>query len=53
MSKCDLTLVLDRDDRTWAGGERLTGRLRVDVNAGCTCDALTVAFSSWRHYRQY
>lgn len=47
MSKCDLTIVLDRENRRYAGGDRITGVLRVQVNAACTCKALSISLG-WR-----
>lgn len=47
MSKCDLTIVLDRKDRRYPGGDKITGRVRVTVNDVCTCNALTISLG-WR-----
>jgi hypothetical protein len=43
MAKCDLTLVFDRADRRYRGGERITGRVVARVDADCRCNALTIS----------
>ena len=47
MSKCDLTITLDRNPPRYVPGEKVTGRLHVDVKEACRCDALTVELL-WR-----
>jgi hypothetical protein len=42
MSKCDLTITLDREPPHYAPGEKVSGKLTVGVNEPCRCDALTV-----------
>jgi len=36
MSKCDITIEFDRPDRTYQGGEIVTGQVHVDVNRDLT-----------------
>lgn len=47
MAKCDLEIVLDHPDKPYKPGEKLSGFVGVTVNAGCTCNALTLA-CQWR-----
>jgi sporulation-control protein spo0M len=47
MSKCDLTLRLDRDDRVYRPGETVLGEVRVRVHAPCRCDMLVLSHF-WR-----
>ena len=42
MGKYDLRILLDRPDRTYAPGERITGRLEVAVHEDCECKGLWV-----------
>jgi hypothetical protein len=42
MSKCDFQIVFDRPDRTYRGGEQVTGTIRVQVNRDFSCDALVL-----------
>jgi hypothetical protein len=47
MSRCDLEIVIDREDRRYQAGERVSGLIGVTVNKDCTCDGLTVT-REWR-----
>jgi hypothetical protein len=47
MSKCTVRIVLDRPERTYPAGERVTGRIEVSVSEDCECQKLTLA-RSWR-----
>ena len=40
MSKCDVSLVLDRANRTFRPGEEVTGTVHVRVNRDVKCDAV-------------
>ncbi len=42
MSKCDLQIVFDRSDRTYRGGEQVTGEICVTVNRDVNCDGLII-----------
>ena len=42
MAKCDLHIEFDRPDRTYFGGEEITGNVHVSVNADVRCDGLTL-----------
>lgn len=42
MASCDLRIVLDRPDRRFAAGEKVTGAVKVRVEAGCECGGLTL-----------
>ena len=43
MAKFDLQIVLDRADRSYKIGEKITGAVRVTVNEDCECRKLTIA----------
>lgn len=47
MSKCAVKIVLDRPERTYAAGEKVTGRIEVSVSDDCQCQKLTLA-RLWR-----
>ncbi len=47
MAKCDLTIELDDPDRLYAGGETISGVVRVQVDADVNCNGLEVK-SVWR-----
>lgn len=42
MAKCDLQVVLDEPNRVFEPGDRVTGRVVVDVDDGVTCNGLEV-----------
>ena len=42
MSKCDLRVVFDRTDRTYRGGEEVSGEVHVRVNQDVTCNGLAI-----------
>ena len=42
MSKCDISIRFDREDRTYAGGEPITGRVVIHVNDDTTCNGITL-----------
>lgn len=42
MSKCDLRIEFDRADRTYRGGEEVTGTVHVQVNRDVRCDGMLV-----------
>ena len=37
MSKCDIDIEFDRIDRTYRGGEKVTGSVKIQVNQDCNC----------------
>lgn len=43
MAKYNLWIVLDRDDRTYAAGEKISGRVEVQVLEDCHCKRLIVS----------
>lgn len=47
MSKCDLSIELDRQPPAYRPGETVRGKLHVFVNDDCRCDSLTVTLQ-WR-----
>ena len=47
MSKCELTINFERDDRQYSTGERVTGTVMVQVNQDVNCQALKVS-GLWR-----
>lgn len=47
MPKCDVRVVLDRPDRTYSIGEKVSGVVEVTVEDTCRCNALTLALG-WR-----
>jgi hypothetical protein len=47
MSKCAVKIVLDRPERTYAAGEKVTGRIEVSVSEDCECQKLSFA-RAWR-----
>ncbi len=51
MSKCDLTIVFDRPDRQYQGGEEVTGSVQVSVNADVLCDGLSIEHRWQTHGR--
>jgi hypothetical protein len=42
VAKCDLDITLDEPNRTFEPGDRVTGRVIVDVDKSVRCDGLTV-----------
>ena len=42
MSKCDISIEFDRENRTYAGGEPVTGTVTVQVNEDVTCNGITL-----------
>ncbi len=42
MAKCELTITIDKPDRTVAPGERITGIVQVRADADVPCNGLTV-----------
>jgi len=42
MSKCDISIQFDREDRTYTGGERVTGTVVLHVNEDVTCKGITL-----------
>ncbi len=42
MSKCDLSVVFDRTDRTYVGGEEVSGTVHVEVNQDVECNRILV-----------
>ncbi len=44
MAKCDISVVLDEPDKTYAPGEKVTGRVNVRVDEPCACKKITVSF---------
>ena len=51
MSKCDLSLRFDREDRTYAGGETVTGRAVIRVNEDVTCKGIRLTHQWKTHGR--
>lgn len=49
MAKCELKMWFYRPDRTYAGGEKVTGRVEVHADSDVVCKALTVT-REWRIY---
>jgi len=47
MSKCAVKILLDRPERTYAAGEKVTGRIEVSLSEDCECQKLTLA-RAWR-----
>jgi hypothetical protein len=47
MSKCTVKIVPDRPERSYAAGEKVTGRIEVSVSEDCECQKLTLT-RSWR-----
>ncbi len=47
MDACELKIVFDRPDRTYAGGEQVTGTVEVHADAEVTCEALRLTWG-WR-----
>jgi hypothetical protein len=47
MSKCDLHIVFDHDDRTYKLGEAVTGKIQVFANDGFHCRKITL-ICAWR-----
>jgi hypothetical protein len=47
MSKCDLAISFEDDKRDYQIGDTVRGTVKVDVNAPCTCDNLTLGHQ-WR-----
>jgi hypothetical protein len=51
MAKCDLTIHLDKADRTYEPGERIRGHVAVTADTAVRCKALTVALQWNTHGR--
>ncbi len=49
MSRCDLAVLFDREDRTHRPGEKVRGKIEVKVNKEVTCKALGVEFCWQTH----
>jgi hypothetical protein len=47
MSKCDLEIEIEGENRTFRPGDPIKGRLTVRVDADCTCRALTLE-AGWK-----
>lgn len=47
MAKCDLKIALDRADRSYAGGEKVTGTVEMHPDADVVSYALTLT-REWR-----
>lgn len=47
MSKCDLEIALDRPDRTYRPGDKVSGFVGVTVNKDARCEAITLT-REWR-----
>ncbi|MEL6106917.1 MAG: hypothetical protein AAFU85_12805 [Planctomycetota bacterium] len=47
MAKCDLSVELDEPDRVFGGGEKITGTVRVVVDANVKCKGLEIQ-TNWR-----
>ncbi|MBI4166522.1 MAG: hypothetical protein HY508_12385 [Acidobacteria bacterium] len=47
MSKCDLQIKLDRADRTYRAGSKITGSVMVRAESDCECRGLTL-MQGWR-----
>lgn len=47
MSKCDIRIEFDRDDRTYSGGETVTGRVFIRVNEAVKSKGITLTHQ-WR-----
>ncbi|MEZ6035032.1 MAG: hypothetical protein R3C17_18210 [Planctomycetaceae bacterium] len=47
MSKCDIKIEFDRDDRTYSGGETVTGRVFMRVNESVRSKGITLTHQ-WR-----
>lgn len=51
MAKCELNVVLDRPNATYAAFEPITGRVEVSVDGDCRCDGLTLTAQWFTHGR--
>jgi hypothetical protein len=51
LSKCDLSIQLERQDPTYRPGETLRGRLEVGVNDDCACNGLSIELGWQTHGR--
>lgn len=51
MSKCDLSVVLEKEDAVFMPGDRVRGFITVDVNKSVTCTDLTVRLEIASHGR--
>ena len=47
MSKCDISIKFDRPDRTYRGGETVSGEVHVQVNKDITSDGIHLT-SFWK-----
>ena len=44
MAKCEVSVILDEPDKTYAPGEKVTGRVKVKVDEPCACKKITATF---------
>ncbi len=51
MSKCDIRIEFDRDDRTYSGGELVTGRVSIRVNESVNSKGITLTHHWKTHGR--
>lgn len=51
MSRCDLNIVFDREDRTYQAGDRVSGNVEVQVNKDVKCKALKIEMFWQTHGR--
>jgi hypothetical protein len=42
MSKCDIRIDFDKPDRTYHGGEQVTGKVRISVNQDIQCNGIVL-----------
>lgn len=47
MSKCDIRITFDKSDRTYRGGEKVTGEVHVQVNKDIRCNGILLTHY-WR-----
>lgn len=47
MSKCDIRIEFDKKDRTYSGGEAITGRVHIRVNEAVTSNGISL-WHQWR-----
>lgn len=51
MSKCEISICFDRQDRTYAGGEPITGRVIIHVNEDAKCRGISLIHQWKTHGR--
>ncbi len=49
MSACELTIELDRQERSYRAGEVISGQVKVIVQANCECEALQIGIGWTAH----